>query len=202
MSQQPNPLTSHEYDGIREYDNPTPGWWHAIFLGTVVFSAFYMLFWHGSPVSWTVEQAWEKNQQAEYARIFGKVGELKPDAETILGVKNNAQFMAIAQGLFKGTCAQCHAGDGGGLAGSGVNLADNFYKNVTKVEDLYAVITEGAAGGSMPAQKNRFSQNERVLLAAYAAALRGTTPGAPKAPEGNEIPAWPVVTKVIGEDKK
>ena len=29
-------LTDHEYDGIREYDNPCPTWWHMIFLGTAV----------------------------------------------------------------------------------------------------------------------------------------------------------------------
>ena len=31
-------LLDHEYDGIQEYDNPCPGWWHAIFLLTVLFS--------------------------------------------------------------------------------------------------------------------------------------------------------------------
>ena len=27
-------LLSHNYDGIQEYDNPIPGWWHMIFLGS------------------------------------------------------------------------------------------------------------------------------------------------------------------------
>ena len=30
-----------------------------------------------------------------------------------------------------------------------------------------------------------------ILLAAYAASLRGSVPAAPKAPEGTEIPPWP-----------
>ncbi|MFN9977437.1 MAG: cbb3-type cytochrome c oxidase N-terminal domain-containing protein, partial [Phycisphaerae bacterium] len=35
-------LSDHEYDGIREYDNPTPGWWHLIFIGSVFFSIMYV----------------------------------------------------------------------------------------------------------------------------------------------------------------
>ena len=36
-------LSGHEYDGIQEYDNPTPGWWVAVFAATVVFSVFYFV---------------------------------------------------------------------------------------------------------------------------------------------------------------
>ena len=35
------PLTDHAYDGIREYDNPLPGWWTYLFVGTIVFSVLY-----------------------------------------------------------------------------------------------------------------------------------------------------------------
>ena len=31
---------SHSYDGIREYDNPLPGWWKWLFIITVVISPF------------------------------------------------------------------------------------------------------------------------------------------------------------------
>jgi cytochrome c oxidase cbb3-type subunit 3 len=185
----------HEYDGIREYDNPTPGWWHAIFIATIIFSLGYVAFWHGSPAAWTVEQAWADDEKAEFARIFGAVGELEPDEATILSMKNDPKFMAVAAASFKGVCAACHASDGGGLSASGVNLTDDHYKNVKTVADLYKVITDGAAGGAMPAQKNRFSQNERILLAAYVAGLRGTKPASAKAPEGEVIPPWPEAPK-------
>ena len=33
-------LLDHEYDGIREYDNPTPGWWVMLFILTIIFSVF------------------------------------------------------------------------------------------------------------------------------------------------------------------
>lgn len=186
-----DPLTSHEYDGIREYDNPTPGWWHIIFLASIAFSVVYLAFWHASVYGWTVEDSWQDDQKAEFKRVFGAVGELKHDEASILAQVNNEQFMAIARGTFQGNCAACHASDGGG--GVGVNLTDDSFKNIAKVEDLFTVISEGAAGGAMPSWKNRLSGNERVILAAYVASLRGKKPANPKAAEGNVIPPWPPI---------
>ena len=34
-------LMAHDYDGIREYDNPLPGWWSAVFAATFVFAWFF-----------------------------------------------------------------------------------------------------------------------------------------------------------------
>ncbi|MBS0195171.1 MAG: c-type cytochrome [Planctomycetes bacterium] len=183
------PLTSHEYDGIQEYDNPTPGWWHAIFVGSVLFSAVYFVFWDHSDLSWSIHDTWKKAQVAEYKRIFGKMGDLKPDQATILSMMGKPDMMAIAQSTFTLNCAQCHAKDGGGI--NGVNLTDDHYKNVKTIEDLYKTITNGANNGAMPSWKSAFSDNERVLLAAYVASLRGTKPASPKAPEGEQIPPWP-----------
>src|SRR3954471_2820351 len=39
-------LKDHAYDGIQEYDNPTPGWWVWIFAASVVFAAGYMVYYH------------------------------------------------------------------------------------------------------------------------------------------------------------
>ena len=51
MSWTRNELTGHEYDGISEYDNPTPSWWHLIFLASVVFSVFYFTYYINSIIS-------------------------------------------------------------------------------------------------------------------------------------------------------
>lgn len=184
-----DPLTDHEYDGIREFDNPTPGWWYWLFGASVVFSACYLLFFHFSVAGWSVEDTWAQNQRAEFARVFGSVGQMKPDEETILRSMDNPQFMTIAKATFIGSCSACHSRDGGGLVG--VNLCDDSYKNIKNVSDIFRVITEGANKGAMPAWKQSLLDNERIILAAYVASLRGTTPASPKAAEGVEIPPWP-----------
>lgn len=182
-------LMEHEYDGIREFDNPTPGWWHVLFLASVVFSVCYTAWYHVSPLSESIWDKWRDAEVDEFARIFGEIGDLEGDAPTIARMMKDEQMMAVAQGIFQGNCAACHAKDGGGI--NGVNLTDNHYKNVKGLADVFTVITKGAGNGAMPTWENMISKNERVILAAYVANLRGTTPAAARPPEGEEIPAWP-----------
>jgi cytochrome c oxidase cbb3-type subunit 3 len=182
-------VLDHDFDGIREFDNPTPGWWHALFILTVVFSVLYIAWYSLSPVALSLEQQWERAQVAEYKKIFGAIGNLKGDQETILKLRSDGKLMQVASGMFQSNCAACHAKDGGGV--NGVNLTDDAFKNVKKVEDLFTIINVGAGGAAMPAWKDRLTENERVLLAAYVANLRGTKPAVAKAPEGEVIPPWP-----------
>jgi cytochrome c oxidase cbb3-type subunit 3 len=188
MKLKPNQLTEHDYDGIREYDNPTPGWWHAIFLASVVFSWFYFMFYEFSPMASSERDIWTKAQVAEYTRLFGKLGDLKNDEPTILKLQAMPDMMQVAQGMFETNCAQCHAKNGSGI--NGVNLTDDHYKSVRSLRDVYTVITAGAANGAMPAWRTNFSENERVLLAAYVASLRGLHLTG-RGPEGEKIAAWP-----------
>ena len=36
--------TGHEWDGIREFDNPLPRWWLYVFYATVLWSLVYYIF--------------------------------------------------------------------------------------------------------------------------------------------------------------
>ena len=193
MNATQEPERRHEFDGISEYDNPTPGWWHAVFMATVVFAFFYFVYYQGNRDAGTIWSQLEAAQAEETRRIFGALGELKPDEPTLLMLMQDDKMMKVGAGMFKSNCAACHAPDGGGI--NGVNLTDDHYKNVKKLEDLFGVITQGAASGAMPAWRNNFSDNERVLLSAYVASLRGTKPAIAKQAEGDVILPWPQGSK-------
>ena len=45
-------IEGHEYDGIKELNNPLPNWWLFIFYATIIFSIVYYIYYEmaGGPV--------------------------------------------------------------------------------------------------------------------------------------------------------
>ena len=181
-------IQGHEYDGIQEYDNPTPLWWHLIWLGTMVFSVIYFFLSLESP--WFVHQTerLERAQIAEIERLFSALGDLQPDEATLVSLMGDDQWMSYGSSVFNLHCTSCHGKDGGG--GIGPNLTDDHYLNVSRIEDVHTVISDGANNGAMPAWSNRLHPKEIVLLSSYVASLRGQDSRA-KGPEGEVIAPWP-----------
>lgn len=186
-------LTSHNYDGIQEYDNPTPGWWNLVFFGCVVFSVFYVLLVHFTPESvWKTRIArYEYVKAKALEQQFAELNKIPMGEEKILKIMSQPAWLEQGKGIFKGTCAVCHGQDGEGLVGP--NLTDEVYKpaNVKTLMDIPRIITEGAANGAMPSQKNTLNENEIALVSAYVASLRGKNLQGPRGPEGEPIAPWP-----------
>ena len=81
MSKRETNILSHCYDGIREYDNPLPGWWLAIFYGSMVWSLLYALFFHLGPglLNKDAHDAEMRELAIEAARAAITAGEVRPD---------------------------------------------------------------------------------------------------------------------------
>ncbi len=183
-------VRDHEYDGIKEYDNPTPGWWNVIFFATFVFSIWYFLYHHASTISTSVAQEFESDVSDDLRKRFATIGDLKPDEPTLLKYMVNAEWKAVGASVFKTNCVSCHGAEAAGQVGP--NLTDDNWKNVQQLTDIPKVIANGAAAGAMPAWKTRLHPNEVVLVAAYVASLRGKNLPGPRGPEGDRIPPWPL----------
>lgn len=180
-------LTDHSYDGIQEYDNPTPGWWTWMFIATVVFSVVY--FGISALTGWQLGAVpfYERAMVANMQRQYGTLGDVKPDAPTLLKLAADTKWNQVGAALFQTHCVSCHGREGEGL--SGANLTDESYLNVKKIEDIADVIAKGRNNGAMPAWNTRLQPVEQVLLSAYVAGLRGQKkPG--RAAEGQAIEAW------------
>lgn len=196
------PLIQHSYDGIQEFDNPLPSWWKWMFVGSIVYSMLYALFFHiGAPGRSIVDQ-YDAALAANTRLQFSEVGDLQPTADNILLyssalVGSRKSWLSVGQTLYKTNCVSCHGRDGEGKVGP--NLADDYYKNVHKVEDIARVISQGAGNGAMPAWGTRLLPNEIILVSAYVASLRGSPKGeGGKPPEGSEIPPWPEPSATAG----
>jgi cytochrome c oxidase cbb3-type subunit 3 len=188
MAEMRDQLTSHDYDGIQEFDNPTPGWWHAIFFVTIVFSVCYFWFYEFSPMAVNAHQRLERAEIANLRAQFAELGTLGQDEATVLKMMNDPKWLAFGNSVFRSNCVSCHGERGQGVVGS--NLTDDHYKNVKKLGDVVRVVSGGAANGAMPAWKVNLHPNEVVLVSAYVASLRGKNEQG-RGPEGDVIPAWP-----------
>lgn len=174
--QVPNdPLTDHSYDGIREFDNPMPGWWKALFWGSIVWSALYWLYYeNGVTPDRSVIAAYDRAVAANMAKQFAEIGDLNPDRATILKFAEDPDWVAFGKSVFQTNCVSCHGNNAEGKIGP--NLTDDNWKNVKKVEDIPHVIANGAGGNAMPAWKDKLNQNEIVLLTSYLLAVHGSVP--------------------------
>ena len=191
-------LTGHEYDGIQEFDNPLPGWWKWLFVGSMLFAFPYYAYYHFGATGRSVEEGWAMANAANSRLQFATIGELKPDRQTLVKFLNDKSGLGIGKSVYKSNCVSCHGSEGGGLVGP--NLTDENYKNINTIEDIVRVINVGAGAGAMPAWQNRLDQNERILVACYVASLRGTQPGgSPKGPEGKLIAPWPTLEQMQNE---
>lgn len=183
-------LLDHNYDGIQEYDNPTPGWWTWIFVGTIAFSVVYLLvmFLTGEQLS---PQALYQKDYTELLKLqYGELGDVKPDAATILKLSKDTKWVGVGGSIFRSNCISCHGTDGSGMAAP--NLTDDNWINVKKVEDIADVVTKGRKNGTMPAWANRLQPVEVVLVSSYVASLRGTNLQSigGRAKEGEIAPPW------------
>ena len=182
-------LTGHNYDGIQEYDNPTPSWWHAIFLMSMVFAVVYTFMVHLSPLTRTPHERLAAVESRMLERQFGELRDMELGPDMVAAVLENEPWIEMGAAIFEERCVLCHAQGGRGMAGLGPNLTDGVYKNVASVGDILGVLRDGI-GVAMPSQRANLSDTEMGLVTAFVVSLRGTDHPEGIPPEGVEIPAF------------
>lgn len=146
--------TGHEWDGIKELNNPLPRWWLYIFFASIAFSFVYWIFmpaWPGLHLNTpgirnhserkNVEQAvaaLEDFRSENAQRLLGA-----NSLEDIVNDPELLQFaMAAGQSAFGDNCATCHGVGGTGNKGF-PNLNDDVWIWGGKLADIKQTITHG-----------------------------------------------------------
>lgn len=113
-----NEDTGHDYDGIKELDNPLPMWWVGMFYLTIVYAVGYMVWYPGlgnveGTAGWTSLGQWQDEvdrHEERFAPIYEKLAAMTPEA-----LAEDRIGQQVGRRLFINNCSTCHgvAAEGG-----------------------------------------------------------------------------------------
>lgn len=162
--------TGHEWDGIKELNNPLPRWWLIVFYISVIWAIGY----------WVVMPAWpgitgytkgvrNHSERANVAEQLAVLDENRaeetqrllaaPSLEAIENDPNLHQFaMAAGASLFGDNCATCHGAGGQGFKGY-PNLNDDAWLWGGTLDDIKATLLYG--------RRSTHPQTTNTVMLAY-----------------------------------
>ncbi len=175
--------TGHEWDGIRELDNPLPRWWLWVMWASVAVAAVY----------WVLMPAWPGVSgytrgilgQSDRAAVAGELAGLKAlrgtqgarlrDAsleQIEADPELQAYALAAGQAVFGDNCATCHGTGGAGFKGY-PNLRDDVWLWGGSLEDIQRTITVGVRSGHPEAHESQMPAfgRDQMLTGAQVADL-------------------------------
>lgn len=197
--------TGHEWDGIRELNNPMPRWWVWTFYATIVWAIGYTILYPAWPlVNEATKGVLNYSSRAELAGemegakiaqggIMEKIS--KVSLEEILSDPQLVQF-ATAGGAsaFRVNCVQCHGT--GAAGGQGFpNLNDDDWIWGGDINSIYHTIAHGVRDpvdeetrfSEMPSFAEMLQPEEVRQVAAYVVSLSGTPRDPSMAKPGEQI---------------
>ena len=145
--------TGHDWDGIKELNNPLPRWWSWTFYASILFALGYVIYYPAIPLinsatqgisgitnRQIVEQELQAAQNAK-ADLLAKIE--ASSLEEIRTTDNLFRFsVAGGQSMFKVYCTQCHGSGAQGAPGY-PNLNDDDWLWGGDLDAIYASIKHG-----------------------------------------------------------
>lgn len=181
-------IAGHTYDGIKEYDNPMPGWWVWTFVATVIFSVFYFVgieyFGWVDTYEDDLEQSLAELQVIREAYAAHNPS-FEVDEASLATYLDDASAIDAGRSAFTTYCAACHGAEGQGTIGP--NLTDDHWIHGGSLTEIYEVIANGVGAKGMPPWQGTLSAEEMAQVTAYIRSIHGTEPANAKAPEGELV---------------
>lgn len=174
----------HDYDGIRELDNNLPPWWKYGFYVSIVFAFLYIGYYHIFN-DWSslgeYEVAMAEHEEIRSAYLARQADMVNEETVTVLA---DASALSAGKKIFQANCVACHAADGGGNA-IGPNLTDEYWLHGGSVNNVFTTIKYGVIEKGMTPWQDLLKPVEMQQVSSYILSeLQGSTPAAPKAPQG------------------
>lgn len=180
-------LLEHNYDGIHELNHPLPMWWVVVFVGTIIFSIpYYVYYTHMNGPSLDEELAADlKVIHANKAAHLAKQGGFNEEEYNAYITSDPKKVAKSGRKTYKRKCKACHGAKGEG--GIGPNLADMFWINGNgSTADVYKVVDKGVVDKGMAAWGEALGKEKTMAVVEYIKSFQGTNPENAKAPQGTD----------------
>jgi len=179
-------MIDHEYDGIRELDNPIPMWFNALFYSSIAFAIGYLLVYHVFGWGMTQEEEYIAAMQAgEKQRIEFLESSGSNIDESSVTVDLSPEFVAAGQEIFLQNCGMCHGNQGEGLIGP--NLVDEYWIHGGEISDIFRTVKYGVPDKGMVPWEANLTPVQIAQVSNFILSIVGTTPPNPKAAEGEKM---------------
>ncbi|MEQ8899161.1 MAG: cytochrome-c oxidase, cbb3-type subunit III [Roseovarius sp.] len=186
--------TGHEWDGIKEFNNPLPRWWVWVFYLTIVWGIWYSVAYPAWPgikeatagyMGWSTRANVAEEIAAAEAANAGINEKLASVELTAIQGDDELQGYATSAGaaVFRTWCAQCHGSGAAGAKGY-PNLQDDAWLWGGTMEDIHTTVTHGirneedpdARFSQMPAFGEILEDEEIGQVVNYVMAMSGQEP--------------------------
>ncbi|WFE88679.1 cytochrome-c oxidase, cbb3-type subunit III [Roseibium porphyridii] len=145
--------TGHEWDGLKELNNPLPRWWLYLFYVTIAWAVVYWILYPAWPlVSSYTKGVLGANQRMEAIAAYDQgIADRSEFADKIVATslqdisadQEMLQFaLANGQAAFGDNCAPCHGSGGTGAEGY-PNLQDDTWLWGGTLDDIHTTLLHG-----------------------------------------------------------
>jgi cytochrome c oxidase cbb3-type subunit 3 len=197
--------TGHEWDGIRELNNPMPRWWLWTFYGTIAWALGYVILYPAWPlVTSATPGLLGYSSRGELDQDLDRVAQER--AEMMQAVRDASlpeiiadeklRTFAVAGGMaaYRINCSQCHGSGAQGAPGY-PNLNDDDWVWGGDIETIHQTIAHGVRDktdpetriSEMPTFGGLLSPSEVLQTAAYVRSLSGLDAAPDKAAAGETL---------------
>tara|TARA_R110002096_G_scaffold14582_1_gene50550 strand:+ start:15321 stop:16181 length:861 start_codon:yes stop_codon:yes gene_type:complete len=195
--------TGHEWDGIKELNNPLPRWWLWTLYATIVFAILYSIAYPAWPLlRGATPGLLGYSTRGEVAERIAEVKAQNAEVSALLAQSDLASMdkngpvyrFGISGGgaVYRANCSQCHGAGAAGAKGY-PNLLDDDWLWGGSLPDIEATIRHGirntqdddARYSEMPKFGEILKPSEIAATARYVLSLSGANDGA--TPQGQTL---------------
>jgi cytochrome c oxidase cbb3-type subunit 3 len=188
MSKPRDEMLDHEFDGIREFDNPPPGWIMWMLYASIVFAVGYWLYYQTFAVGHQPTKIYETEMASAAEAQLAKMAKQELSDATLALMAAVPAQVDEGRKIFEQFCVVCHGAAGEGSVGP--NLTDPYWLHGGAPMSIWKTVTNGVTDKGMAAWAGQLGPARVQKVVAYVLTLKDTNrPG--KAPQGEPEAAAP-----------